>query len=119
MKLKPPGAGLPNLEKLFIKNVLVPSVRILITWHIALFLLQRELKIIDKLLKPIDKNLLTQKTLINRTFAIEDDTRQFSINMVLEHLEIAGNKVKDVIEALSLEKEFEEEIKIENVKPKQ
>ncbi|MDN5077080.1 hypothetical protein PJV89_01650 [Aliarcobacter butzleri] len=39
--------------------------------------------------------------------------------MVLEHLEIAGNKVKDVIEALSLEKEFEEEIKIENVKPKQ
>ncbi|NUW27142.1 hypothetical protein HUX57_10755 [Arcobacter butzleri] len=35
--------------------------------------------------------------------------------MVLEHLEIAGNKVKDVIEALSLEKE----IKIENVKPKQ
>ena len=41
MKLKPPGAGLPNLEKLFIKNVLVPSVRILITWDIALFLLQR------------------------------------------------------------------------------
>lgn len=39
--------------------------------------------------------------------------------MVLEHLEIAGNKVKDVIETLSLEKEFEEEIKIENVKPKQ
>ena len=119
MKLKPPGAGLPNFEKLFIKNVLVPSVRILITWDIALFLLQRELKIIDKELKPIDKTLLTQKALIDRTFAIEDDTRQFSINMVLEHLEIAGNKVKDVIETLSLEKEFEEEIKIENVKPKQ
>ncbi|MCT7573249.1 hypothetical protein ACOTWR_00145 [Aliarcobacter butzleri] len=115
MKLKPPGTGLPNFEKLFIKNVLVPSIRILITWNIALFLLQRELKIIDKLLKPIDKTLLTQKALIDRTFAIEDDTRQFSINMVLEHLEIAGNKVKDVIEALSLEKE----IKIENVKPKQ
>lgn len=118
MKLAPPGSGLPNLEKLFIKNVLVPSIRILITWDIALFLLQRELRIIDNLLKPIDKNLLTKKTLIDRTFAIEDDTRQFSINMVLEHLEIAGNKVKDVIETLSLEKEFEEEIKIENVKPK-
>jgi hypothetical protein len=119
MKLAPPGSGLPNLEKLFIKNVLVPSVRILITWDIALFLLRRELKIIDKLLKPIDKTLLTQKTLIDRTFAIEDDTRQFSINMVLEHLEIAGNKIKNVIKTLSLEKEFIEDIKIENVKPKQ
>ena len=38
--------------------------------------------------------------------------------MVLEHLEIAGNKVKNIIETLSLEKEFEEDVKIENVKPK-
>jgi len=59
MKLAPPGSGLPNLEKLFIKKVLVPTIRILITWNIALFLLQRELRIIDKLLKPIDKSLLT------------------------------------------------------------
>ncbi|MDN5078760.1 hypothetical protein PJV89_10945 [Aliarcobacter butzleri] len=36
MKLKPPGTGLPNFEKLFIKNVLVPSIRILITWDIDL-----------------------------------------------------------------------------------
>ncbi|CAM3384899.1 hypothetical protein [Arcobacter aquimarinus] len=119
MKLAPPGSGLPNFERLFIKNVLVPSIRILITWNIALYLLQRELKIIDKLVKSLDEELLIKKIIIDRTFAIEDDTRQFSINMVLEHLEIAGNKIKNVIETLSLEKEFIEDIKIENVKPKQ
>ena len=118
MKLAPAGSGLPNFERLFIKNLLVPTIRIFITWDIALFLLQRELKIIDKILKPINEDLLTKKFIIDRTFAIEDDSRQFSINMVLEHLEIAGNKVKNIIETLSLEKEFEEDVKIENVKPK-
>ena len=58
MKLAPPGSGLPNFERLFIKNVLVPSIRILITWNIALYLLQRELKIIDKLVKSLDEELL-------------------------------------------------------------
>ena len=114
MKLAPAGSGLPNVERLFIKNLLVPTIRIFITWDIALFLLQRELKIIDKILKPINEDLLTKKIIINRTFAIEDDSRQFSINMVLEHLEIAGNKVKNIIETLSLEKEFVEDLKIEN-----
>ena len=118
MKLAPAGSGLPNVERLFIKNLLVPTIRIFITWDIALFLLKRELKIIDKILKPINENLLTKQIIIDRTFAIEDDSRQFSINMILEHLEIAGNKVKNIIETLSLEKEFEEDVKIENVKPK-
>ena len=118
MKLAPAGSGLPNFERLFIKNLLVPTIRIFITWDIALFLLHRELKIIDKLINCVDKNLLTKQIIINRTFAIEDDSRQYSINMVLEHLEIAGNKVKNIIGTLSLEKEFEEDVKIENVKPK-
>ena len=51
MKLAPAGSGLPNVERLFIKNLLVPTIRIFITWDIALFLLQRELKIIDKILR--------------------------------------------------------------------
>jgi hypothetical protein len=64
MKLAPAGSGLPNVERLFIKNLLVPTIRIFITWDIALFLLKRELKIIDKILKPINKDLLTKQIII-------------------------------------------------------
>ncbi len=117
MKLQPPGAGLPNLERLLIKNILVPSVRIVFTWDIALYFLKREISIIKKLVNKVDISKLQQKVLIERTFAIEDDTRQFSINMVLEHLTITGRAIKMVIDTLSKEQEFTTEIKIENVKP--
>ena len=119
MKLAPAGSGLPNFERLFIKNLLVPTIRIFITWDIALFLLQRELRIIDKLLKSINEDLLTKKVIIDRTFAIEDDSRQFSINMVCEHLVIAGMGVSSIIKKLSREQIPKNELTIEQVKPKE
>lgn len=117
MKLQPPGSGLPKMERLFIKNILVPSIRTLCTWNIAIFLLKRELKIIKNLVNNIDEKKLTKKVIIDRVFAIEDDTRQFSLNMVLEHLVIAGTLIKDVIKTLSKEQEYKDDIKITNVKP--
>ncbi len=119
MQLEKPGAGLPNFERLFIKNILVPVVRALFTWNIALFLLKRESRIIMKLIKGIDRSTLEQKIIIDRTFAIEDDSRQYSINMVLEHLSIAGYGVMNVIDALSKEEEFTDELTIVGVKPSQ
>ena len=116
MKFEKPGAGLPNLERLFIKNILVPSVRLLFTWDIALLLLNREVRIISKLIESIEENRLCEKPIIDRTFAIEDDTRQYSVNMVLEHLSIAGYGIMDIIDTLSKEEEFKEEITIVGVK---
>jgi hypothetical protein len=118
MKLAKPGAGLPNLERLFIKNILVPAIRLVFTWDIALFCLKREINIIKKLLEKLPTKLLQKQIIIDRTFAIEDDTRQFSINMVLEHLTIAGNGLFKVIQSLSNEIEVLKDIKIEDVKPK-
>lgn len=118
MKLKPPGAGLPELERLLIRFILVPFVRVLFTWNIALYLLKREVSIINKLVSNLDKEECIKKVLIDRTFAIEDDTRQFSVNLVLEHLVIAGNAVQGAIKTLSDEQEITGEIKIEMVKPK-
>ena len=46
MKLQKPGSGLPNIERLFIKNFFVPILRTFFTWNIALFLLKREVSII-------------------------------------------------------------------------
>lgn len=117
MKLQKPGAGLPQIERLFIRSILVPSIRILLTWNMSTFLLKRELNIIKKIVSNVEKEKLTQKVIIDRVFAIEDHTRQFSINMVLEHLVIAGSLVKSIIETLSKEENFIEDVKIENVKP--
>lgn len=112
------GAGLPQKERLFIKHILVPSVRILFTWDIALFMIKREVKIIENLIDGIDEETLQKKVVINRSFAIEDNSRDYSINMTLEHLRIAGSAIMMVIDTLSNEKEFPKDIKIETVKPK-
>ncbi len=117
MKLAKAGAGLPNIERLFIKIVLVPSARVLFNWQIGLFMLKREVSIINNLVKNISKESLKKQVIINRTFAIEDDSRRFSINMVLEHLVIAGNLVKTTIQSLSNEITPPNEVKIEDVKP--
>ena len=117
MKLQKPGSGLPNIERLFIKNFFVPILRTFFTWNIALFLLKREVSIIRKLTKELSQNELQKQIIINRTFAIEDDSRQFSISMVLEHLIIAGSLVKSTIESLSKENIPPDDIKIEDVKP--
>jgi hypothetical protein len=113
------GEGLPQIERLFIKNILVPSVRILFTWNIALFMMKREVKIIKRLIEEIDDELLQKRVVIKIIFAIEDHSRDYSINMTLEHLRIAGSAIMMLIDTLSNEKEFPKDIKIENVKPKE
>lgn len=111
--------GLPFLERLFIKNILIPIVRKIFTWEMALKLLKREVNIIQKLVQNLEKDFHQEQLLIDRVFAIEEDTRQYSVNMILEHLTIAGVAIKMVIERLSQEQEFPREIKIEAVKPKE
>ncbi len=56
------GAGLPNLERLVIKYFLVPNVRLLFTWKLSLFFINREVKIIKKLLEKCKKRGFTKKS---------------------------------------------------------
>lgn len=113
-----PGAGLPDFERLFIKYFLVPMVRLVFTWKIAHFLIHREVKIIEKLINKVSKKDLQKRVFINRAFAIEDHSRDYSINMCLEHLRITGSAIIRVIESLTNEVEFKSKITIEAVKPK-
>ncbi|MCK9336884.1 MAG: hypothetical protein M0P43_03525 [Arcobacteraceae bacterium] len=117
MELQKAGTGLPNMERVFIKRILVPIVRTFFTWEIALFMVKREVSIITNLTKDISQIDMQKQIIIDRTFAIEDDSRRFSIDMVLEHLVIAGALVKDTIKSLSSETVPPQEIKIEDVKP--
>ena len=117
MELDKPGAGLPTMERLFIKYVLVPTVRLFFTWDIALYLLKREVQIINKMIEPLNTALCQKQIIIDRTFAIEEDSRKFSLNLVLEHLTITGSTLMGLIDTLSKEKTFKQSITIEGVKP--
>ncbi|WP_373072890.1 hypothetical protein [Sulfurimonas sp.] len=117
MELQKAGSGLPNIERLFIKNILVPLTSNIFTWNSALYMYKKEIQKITKLIISLEDKALQQKTIIDRTFAIEDHSRQFSVNMVLEHLTITGYGIMSVIDTLSKEKEFEKEITVEGVKP--
>ncbi|MDD4504876.1 MAG: hypothetical protein PHE60_00710 [Sulfurospirillaceae bacterium] len=117
MKLAAPGDGLPKFEKLFIKTFLVPCVKFVFSWESALRLLHKEVKAIENVVCKIKKDDLQKRVLINRIFGIEDNSRDFSVNMVLEHLVIVGNGIMRVIQTLSNEEEFTQDITIQGVKP--
>jgi len=117
MKLKEPGCGLPTLEKFFIITFLVPSVKFVFTWESSLKCFNKEVKKIETIVRHIQKDNLQKRVLIDRIFGIEDNSRDFSVNMVLEHLVIVGNGMIDLIQTLSNEEEFTQEITIAGVKP--
>lgn len=117
MTNKKAGAGLPRFEKNIIKYIVVWFVRVLFNWHIASYLLKRELNIIKKLLEKVQEEDLTKQVYIKRAFAIENHSRDYSISMTLEHLTITANALMGVIQSLSHEKPFERPITIEGVKP--
>lgn len=112
------GAGLPSIERGIIRYLLIPVIRLLMTWNLALFLLKRERRIIEKLVSKLSIEEKNKRVQINRVFAIEEHSSDFSVNMVCEHLYIAGGAVMSVIDTLTKEEEFKRDIKIEAVKPK-
>ncbi|TQV62605.1 MAG: hypothetical protein FNT15_06360 [Sulfurovum sp.] len=117
MRLAPAGNGLPSFERKFIKVILIPIAQKVFTWDLALYMFKKEVDKINRLLKKIPNQRLTQEIIIDRVFGIEDDSRRYSINMVLEHLTIVGSGIQQLIDTLSKEKAFEREVSIEAVKP--
>ncbi len=111
------GEGLPHIEKSIIRYILIPIVRLLLSWNLALFLLKRERKIIDKLTSCLTNEQKEKRVKINRTFAIEEHSSDYSVNMACEHLYITGNAIMKVIDTLSKEREYKKNITIEAVKP--
>ncbi len=109
-----PGGGLPKFERFYIKTFIIPVIKYIFTWDLALKLFNKEAK---KIVKQIKKEDLQKRVEIKRVFGIEDHSRDYSINMTLEHLVIAGTGVMGIIHTLSQEKKFAKEVTIQGVKP--
>jgi hypothetical protein len=116
--LEKPGAGLPFFEALFVR------------WYVGPFQSRKNDKaknlrlfsmIGARLLKefasvPEDKR--DQKVLVPRMKGVEDSSRNWSPNEVLEHLMITGEGMRGIIIELANGRTSGYEVKIENFKPK-
>lgn len=115
--LQAPGSGLPKFENLFIKTLLVPLAKLFIGWKSAKVWLNYEIKSIENMVKELSENDLNRRVLIKHILGIEDDTRDWSVALVIEHLSIVNTGIIQVIKTLSKEKSFDGPISIEAVKP--
>ena len=71
-----------------------------------------------KLVEGLSQTQLDQKILVPRLPSIEDSSRYWSISETLEHLEIVGDGIIQIIESLAEGRTVTVEINIANVKPK-
>ena len=111
------GGGLSKGRGLFLKYLGFPLLNSLISWKRALDIFEREGEKIINLSKSVDDKKLFERVLVPKLFGLEDNSRYYSVAMVLEHLLIVGSALQQRIPLLSQGKSLDVEIKIEKYKP--
>lgn len=117
-QLEKPGAGLPFFESLYVR------------WYVGPFQSKKSDKAMNlRLFKMIGGRLVKefnavppekrdQKVLVPRMKGVEDSSRNWSPNEVLEHLMITGEGMRGLIVDLANGRTSDYVVKIENFKPK-
>ena len=95
----------------------MPIAKYGLGWKSSRIWLNYEMKVITKILAPLSEKAYHQRALIDHHLGIEDDTRDWSIAMVIEHLIIVGSGIIEVIKTLGREEPVAMNIRIEDVKP--
>jgi hypothetical protein len=116
IKLAPPGAGLPTLERLLSEAFLLALRGLLSKAALSRWLRSETTKAIAavaSLPAPLD----SYQVLVDRPTGLEDSSRHWSANMVLQHLVIVTDGIHDLALALGRNHGFEREVRIAEVKP--
>ena len=111
------GGGLPKREALLLKYAIMPTLRTLLDGERAVSIFESEGEKILKLAKQLSHDELFTRVLIPKVFAIEDNSRYYSVAMVLWHLVYVGEAIQNGVIDLSHGKDIELVVKIENFKP--
>lgn len=114
--LAPPGTGLPAIERWLVSSLL-RGIRALLGRDTLSRWLQRETARAIALAASLTPALARQRVLLPRLTGLEDDSRYWSANMVLQHLIIVTNGIRQIVEALASGQAFEHEVRIAEVKP--
>lgn len=115
-KLAPPGAGLPTLERWF-SSALLKALSTFLSKDALTAWLRRETEKALALAASLPESLACQPVLLPRVTGLEDSSRCWSANMVLQHLVIVDTGIRELAEALSDDTSFGRELRIAEVKP--
>ena len=117
-KLQPPGAGLPWWQLLAARYVLFPLAVRRLTWESATRLFTKEGEKVLALWETFPSDRLTERVLVPPLRGIEDSSRFWSAAMTVEHLNIVGFGILELIAGLRAGRMPERAPRIQDVKPR-
>ena len=115
--LQPPGAGLPWWELFVARYVLFPLACRKVDWAGAARQFQEEGTKILAIWDALPAERLAERVLIRRFPGIEDSSRYCSVAMTVEHLNIVGRGIRQIIGSLRQGQIPDRVTRIEDVKP--
>lgn len=114
--LQPPGAGLPAFELTWLR-IYFRCMCAVTSRNAGMQRFKREAEKILSLARSASATQGTAPVLIGRITGIEDSSRYWSVFMVLDHLRIVNEGMTQIIEYLSHDRPFTQEVRIQDVKP--
>lgn len=116
ISLAPPGAGVPIVERLA-GQVIRRAQLLLYNWDQLLDQFLAETEKITTLSQSINEEPFHRPILINRIRGIEDSSRNWSIDMTLEHLIITMTGMRNIVDELLQERTLNFVVDTAKVKP--
>ena len=117
-QLAPPGAGLPWFEALVVRWFGRRMLRSRLDWESAQSAITRVSSRLASEAMAMDDAPLARRVLIKRLRGLEDSSRYWSPEMVLEHLVITGEMFTDYVVALSNGRPVDDKRGIAEIKPR-
>jgi hypothetical protein len=116
VRLQPPGAGIPWLERMLSRmGIWLLCQRL--TREAASRWFAVEGKRLLALVRSISPVEATRQVLIPRIWGIEDSSRNWSALMTLDHLVIVNTQIASIIERLAAGDDWEQKLSTADVKP--
>ena len=116
-KLAPPGTGLPRPEAFLIRRFVFPFLRLKLNKAKSIALFHRSGKAILPLIEEMDLASFTEPVLIDRLAGLEDSSRNWSVELTLEHIQVVSAAALFIIKQLEDNKPIDLAIRTQDVKP--
>jgi hypothetical protein len=116
-RLRPAGQGLPSFETTLLKYVGSPLSSICLTQKAAQKMFVREGERLLYLAQDIDDWLLDQRVLVKRSPGMEDCSRHWSMEMLVEHNITVGKGIRNTLRKLLATSIPKSDTNVVNAKP--
>ena len=111
------GGGISASKRLLAKHLMFPLLNKTISWQKAWDIYDKEGEKILTLASSLDHEQLFKRILVPKLFGLEDNSRYYSVAMVIKHLLIVGHALQNRIPILSRGEKLNGHVAIEDVKP--